>query len=51
MKEETKFQCIKALKANVDLWLDYAEKDVDLDYLFNTMQKRLDEAKACLKRK
>lgn len=50
-KEITKIEHIKLLKSNLELWLYYAEKDVDLDYLLNTMQACLDGAKNCPKRK
>lgn len=46
---KTKVDHIKALRDNVDLWLHYAEKDVDLDYLFNAMQTCLDAAKESAK--
>ncbi len=42
---KTKIDHIKALKANIDLWLHYAEKDTNLDYLFNFMQICLNAAK------
>lgn len=48
---KTKLDHIKSLKANVDLWLYYTEKDVDLDYLLSAMQICLDKAKECPKRK
>ena len=45
--KKTKIEYMKELKANVDLWLYYTEKDVNLDYLFNVMRVCLDAAKEC----
>jgi len=42
---ETKKEAIESLVANAKIWLEYAEKGENLDYLFTFMQQCLDDAK------
>ena len=48
---KTKIDHIKSLECNVDIWLRYAERAEDLDYLLGAMQMCLDEARACAKQR